>query len=301
MALQAGQTFLTNVITFFQQLPGNIMNFLSSAASAIASWASSVASSAMQAGSQFLSNVVSFFSQLPGRIGSFLSSVISAVGSWASNMASNAQRAGSQFLSSVISFFSQLPGKIGSTLSSAIHAVSSWASNLVSMGSRAASQFASSVVNGIKSIPGKVAGVGADIVHGIWSGISGAAGWLADKVRSFASNVVAGFKSAFKIGSPSKVMAREIGKWIPAGIAVGSEDAIPQAKAQMAAQARDLVTSMRASVNAAQGPVNLTTGSTDFNYGALGRTIGGAMSDAVAQMTFKFDDREVGRMVRAYT
>lgn len=80
------------------------------------------------------------------------------------------------------------------------------------------------VRDGLKAALGALASVGLDIVHGIWNGISSAAGWLFGQIRSFASNLVASLKGAMKIGSPSKVMADEIGRWIPAGIAVGIED-----------------------------------------------------------------------------
>lgn len=65
---------------------------------------------------------------------------------------------------------------------------------------------------------------GRDVVTGLWNGISSLGGWLWNKVSSFVStNVVNAAKSFLNIGSPSKLMAAEIGHWIPPGIADGAE------------------------------------------------------------------------------
>ncbi|MFE3857777.1 phage tail tape measure protein [Streptomyces griseorubiginosus] len=66
---------------------------------------------------------------------------------------------------------------------------------------------------------------GRDVITGLWNGISGMGGWLWSKVTSFVrSNVVDAAKSFLHIGSPSKLMADQIGHWIPAGIAEGAEN-----------------------------------------------------------------------------
>ena len=96
-----------------------------------------------------------------------------------------------------------------------------------------AKNFFTNTFNGIVSffqgIPGKMTSIGSDIVSGIWNGISGAAGWLRDQIYGFCDNIVNSIKKFFGIGSPSKLMAKEVGKWIPPGITVGIDDAMPQA------------------------------------------------------------------------
>lgn len=66
--------------------------------------------------------------------------------------------------------------------------------------------------------------VGEDIVKGIWEGIKGAAGWVFDKVSGFVSDMVDKVKDKLGIHSPSKVMAEEVGSYLPAGIVEGFED-----------------------------------------------------------------------------
>ena len=104
----------------------------------------------------------------------------------------------------------------------------SWESTL-----NGAKNFFTNIFNGIVSffqgIPGKMISIGSAIVSGIWNGISGAAGWLWNQISGFCSNIVNSIKNFFGIGSPSKLMAKEVGKWIPPGITVGIDDAMPQA------------------------------------------------------------------------
>lgn len=223
-AQQAGSNFVNGVVNFIQNLPYNIGFLLGYVITTVASWVAQFVQNAQQAGSQFLQNVISFVQQLPGNIANFLANVISNVVSWAGQMASNAQQAGSQFLTNVISFLSQLPGQVMSFLSSVIANLVAWAGQMASTGVQAASQFVSSVVNGLASLPGQVVSIGSQVVQGIWSGISGAAGWLYNQVAGFVGGIVDGAKAALGIASPSKVMRKEVGQYIPAGIAEGIED-----------------------------------------------------------------------------
>jgi len=77
------------------------------------------------------------------------------------------------------------------------------------------------LVNGLLEGISKIVEVGAEIVSGLWEGIKGAWGKLVENVTSLGSKLVDKVKGFFKIGSPSKLFANEIGKWIPEGIAVG--------------------------------------------------------------------------------
>jgi len=70
----------------------------------------------------------------------------------------------------------------------------------------------------------QVKSIGGNIVAGIDTGMQDKKGWLGSRIASLASGIVSKFKAAFSIGSPSRVMAEEIGEWLPAGIGKGIED-----------------------------------------------------------------------------
>lgn len=66
---------------------------------------------------------------------------------------------------------------------------------------------------------------GKDLIRGLWNGISSLGGWLWDKVTGFVDSFIIGpIKDVLGIASPSKVMADEVGREIPAGIVQGAED-----------------------------------------------------------------------------
>ncbi|MEV7777797.1 phage tail tape measure protein [Kitasatospora sp. NPDC088351] len=108
---------------------------------------------------------------------------------------------------------------------------------------------ASGLVSDVKALPGRIAeglgnlgsllvDKGRDIVRGLWSGIQSMGGWLRDTLMGWAKNLIPGpIAKALGIHSPSRVMARQVGRWIPAGIVSGIEGAQPE----LAAAMRDLV------------------------------------------------------------
>lgn len=99
------------------------------------------------------------------------------------------------FINAIINFFKKLPTNI--------------------------KNIAMAVVDTIKSLPGKMISIGFDIARGIGNGITSGITWLKNKIREFVGNVTKFIKKMFKIGSPSKLMADEVGQWLPKGIAVG--------------------------------------------------------------------------------
>jgi phage-related protein len=155
----------------------------------------------------------------------------------------------------------------------------------------------------IAALPGQIRGVfagaagwlvsaGADIVRGLLGGIRSMAGAVAGEARRIASNVVSGFRDALHIGSPSRVMANEVGRWIPPGILVGLEAAMP-------GLLRGVGQNMAAVTNAA---VANGTGNFDFtSNGAYGRAEtapgGGGGMTLVLTVNGALDPLSVGRQI----
>lgn len=67
-------------------------------------------------------------------------------------------------------------------------------------------------------------GLGRDILLGIKDGLVATGSALWDALKRICEDVFKRVKAYFKIGSPSKLMANEVGHWLPPGIAVGVED-----------------------------------------------------------------------------
>lgn len=64
-------------------------------------------------------------------------------------------------------------------------------------------------------------GLGKDILAGIGKGLKDLGGNIWSGIKNTGGKIADGFKDFFDIGSPSRLMADEVGKYIPEGIAVG--------------------------------------------------------------------------------
>lgn len=84
-------------------------------------------------------------------------------------------------------------------------------------------QIIEAIVNGLLDGIAEITTVGKDMVEGLWEGIKGQWGKLVENVTNLGKKLVDKVKGFFEIGSPSRLFADEVGKWIPEGIAVGIE------------------------------------------------------------------------------
>jgi len=89
------------------------------------------------------------------------------------------------------------------------------------------------VWNTAKNVINAALNIGKNIVEGVWQGIQNAATWFYNQITGFFSGMIVRAKQALGIASPSQLFADSIGKWIPAGIAEGFEDAMPKALRDM--------------------------------------------------------------------
>lgn len=199
------------MITWFQQLPERIMEFLSNAVSNVATWASDMAQKALETGTNFLNNIVNFFQQLPERIGYFIGYALGSVVSWAANMIAKAKETGTNFLNNIVNFFRQLPGNVLNFLTNAINNVISWGNNLVSTGRSKASEFLTSVVSFFQQLPGRIASFLSSVISNVISWGSNMVSNGVNAARNMASGIVSAISSL-----PSQVMS--IGSNIVHGI-----------------------------------------------------------------------------------
>lgn len=97
---------------------------------------------------------------------------------------------------------------------------------------------------------------GKNMLLGIGDGISNAVSSVVKKAKEAAGRILKGVKDFFGINSPSKVFAEEVGEWIPPGVGVGIEDAMPDLMKDTRAQMRQLTDEMQATVNAEAGSIS---------------------------------------------
>lgn len=235
-------TLVTNIQTFFgTTIPYWIGYAVGFILGKLIEWGASLVQFVTQDIPQFISGVVEWFTQLPGMVWTWLLETINKTAEWVSQMIQKAVQAGQEFITNVVNFIQQLPGTVWSFLSNTISSAASFVGSFANQAIQAGRQFFNGVVNTVRQIPGQMISIGADIVNGIRSGISGAWGALTGWLGNMARGLIDGVKSALGIGSPSRLFADRIGKWIPAGITLGVEKAMPKAKTFMGRMSTELI------------------------------------------------------------
>ena len=235
-------TLVTNIQTFFgSTIPYWIGYAVGFILGKLIEWGASLVQFVTQDIPQFISGVVEWFTQLPGMVWTWLLETINKTAEWVSQMIQKAVQAGQEFITNVVTFIQQLPGNVWSFLSNTISSAANFVGSFANQAIQAGRQFFNGIVNTVRQIPGQMISIGADIVNGIRSGISGAWGALTGWLGNMARGLIDGVKSALGIGSPSRLFADRIGKWIPAGITLGVEKAMPKAKAFMGRMSTELI------------------------------------------------------------
>ena len=85
----------------------------------------------------------------------------------------------------------------------------------------AAIQVGETILTKIGEFASKMVEAGKNLLLGLRDGIVGAVSSVVDAAVGAGKAILSGVTSFFKIGSPSRLMAEEVGRWIPAGIAEG--------------------------------------------------------------------------------
>lgn len=230
---------VNDVVNWFMQLPGNILNAISPAVQNIASWGANMLSTAGSAASNLLTSVGSTLSAMPGRIWSAISGAISSVISWGASLASAGLSAASRLVSTVISGVSSLPSQMMSVGANIVNGIIQGVTNAASSLFSTLQDLASSALSaakkalGIKS-PSRAFRdqVGQWIPAGIAAGISGNADIVEDAMKELESPLSGELNSAIRVnanatasGLSSTSKEALTAKEIYAAIKAGMQDA----------------------------------------------------------------------------
>lgn len=153
---------------------------------------------------QLLDSGVTLIGELANGFVSNLPALVSAAVSLLMNVISTIGAHGPQLLQQGIELIGKLAAGLISAIPTAVAAIPEIITNIVQ-----------------SFVSFDWLGVGGDIVKGIANGIINGAGAIVTAAKDAALGAFRSAKKALGIASPSKVMRDEVGKWIPAGMAVG--------------------------------------------------------------------------------
>ncbi|MGW1277583.1 phage tail tape measure protein [Streptomyces tsukubensis] len=136
---------------------------------------------------------------------------------------------------------------------------------------------------------------GEDLARGIWDGIKGMGPWLARQLKNWALEFIPGpIADVLGINSPSTLMRRQIGRWLPPGVMEGVDDAQPALDARL----RAMVTVPDIRPARAPGILRAPAGATarDHAVSALLQAIEG---DRGRDIVVRIGETEIARAVAA--
>lgn len=258
----------------------------------------------------FISSAIEFFNQLPYNIGYAIGSIIGFIVSLGIKFVEFVTVDVPNFVTGFISWIAQLPGQIWTYITDIIGKVAEFVVKMGSKGIEAAKSLWNGIVDTLVGLPGKMADIGKNIVEGIWNGIKNAKDWLLSKIGDFANGVVDGIKGFFGIHSPSKVMRDAIGKFLPPGIAVGFEVAMPKAQKSMNKELEKMTSDLNGIMNFNLDDIELktnldiarqtafesnVTNELKIDYDKMGNSTAKAIKNS--GMSFKVDKREFARII----
>lgn len=166
------------------------------------------------------------------------------------------------------------------------------------------------ILGAFGDIKDKFLSIGTNIVKGIWSGISNGYDWIKGKIKGWVGNVTNFLKNLFGIESPSKLMRDEIGRYLPSGIAVGWEKAMPDAEKQIKNDVSGLTARIQSTVSAENARMAQSVGVRDTGLTEVAQAVGMQTaginslaseyrrgSSAQVTVPLILDGRELGRAI----
>ena len=200
------------------------------------------------------------------------------------SMVSKISEAGRNVFETVKNAIVNLPNTLKNLGSNAVSGMANAIRGLLSTVGSAAKAVFTNIVNAVLNLPSRLlelaksavtnvanafknvdwGSIGSNIISGIISGIGSAVSGLVSSAIDAAMSAFNAAKRALGIRSPSKLFADEIGKFIPPGITVGIEAAMPKAK-------RDVADDMEQFASTAQDAVLSSQNKTAARAAAAGK------------------------------
>lgn len=195
------QSWIVEIIASVTGLPPGFINAIISLPGQVGNVLNSMKETGMAVVRSFVSGVISSIAQLPGMIASAIAGIPGVVANTFSSAANSGRSGATNVLNAITGVMRGVAGSVASALSNVPGAVSSALSAAI----------------------GSATSIGNSISQGVANGIRNGAGAIVAAARTAAANALASAKSYLGIGSPSKLFAKEVGHWIPAGIQQGIE------------------------------------------------------------------------------
>ena len=241
--LSAGTEMISNLASgFFSNLPtmlDTISQVLTDGVEYIIQNASMFLDSGMQLLSSIATGFMNNYPQIMQAVGNMLANVISLIGQNLPQFMQKGVEFIGQMAQGLINNLPTILSGIADVLARVIAAIASNLPKFLQKGIELNGKIAAGIIQAIPTVVGKIpqvisgivnafgkynwGSIGTNLIKGIAKGVMNAGGLIKDAALSAARKAFNAVKGFFGIASPSKLMANEVGKYIPAGIAMGIE------------------------------------------------------------------------------
>lgn len=216
----------------------------------------------------------------------------------------------------------EIPGKVWNFFVLTVQKAIQFGNEMRSKAIEAARTFKDNIVNGLKSLPEKMGNIGKNIVTGLWNGINNAKDWVLGKIKGFTKSVLDGIKNFFGIHSPS-TYTTEDGGFLVKGLVKGildnageaekaaeklsdrvlkafNSDGLTMSMNALPDLNADLTSSITAESEREESQtIALLTTILNAIY-AIDDNIGGKIQKAIDNTDIRWNDRELGRLIKTY-
>jgi len=223
----AAQTTWDVLLEFVKITANNIYKWFKNIINKAKQFAKDFYNRGREAGSEFYNKIKEFISSIPGKVKEWFDDIVRKAVSFGTRFIEEARIAGTRFKNNIKEHVSSISATVKEKLDNVVNRAKNFIEDFASKATEAGKSFYDNIVEEVNKIPGEVYKIGQNIVEGIWNGIKSMTGWLAGKVGGFINDAINAMKNAAEVESPSKKTEREIGRWLPPGIANGFVKALP--------------------------------------------------------------------------
>lgn len=247
-------TILTNIQTFFTNVWNGIKTVFMTVINAIVQFVTTAFNNIKNAITTVFTAISTFFTTIWNAIKTVITTVVNAINTTISTVFNAIKTIITTVLNAISTFITTIWNAIKTFFINTVEAIKTQVSqkfealksavvktisNMVSSIISKVKEIYNGIVNTFSNIKSKMEEVGSNIVNGIWNGIKNGWDWLKDKVTSLAKSLLDAAKDALGIKSPSKEFEKQVGVWLPPGIANGFAKALPAAMADMESELDD--------------------------------------------------------------
>lgn len=216
--LMIGTWLVTNVpimiqavITFFQELPGKVVQFFTDLYNGAVAWVTQLAIQVALWAYQTYTGFINWIQQLPAQIIKFFTDLYNGAIRWMAQFLLNAIAKAREIYTGIVNWIRQVPTMVTQFFNDVVRNVTRFMTDALNNAKRIASDIFNGIKRGIEGIPGLVTGIFNNVV----SAIKGVITRAVNAVRDFASGLWEGFKDGLGINSPSYI---EHAMWAITGV-----------------------------------------------------------------------------------